>query len=196
MPILIGSVWLLLAILGGWLGFLRLLPAPFPQFVLVGLLALLLLAIFAMPACRKWSVSLPIDAILTLHLSRFVGFYFLYLHARGQLPYDFAVPGGWGDIVVASGALLLIALSRIGLRIGSLAYLVWNVLGLVDIVFVVLTAGRLAIADSESMTALLDLPLSLLPTFLVPLIVASHVLLFVQLSIRRPRQAEGSSIIP
>jgi len=47
---------------------------------------------------------------------------------------------------------------------------------------VVVTAARLATADPESMVALLRLPLSLLPTFLVPLIVASHVVLGVRLA--------------
>jgi len=56
------------------------------------------------------------------------------------------------------------------------------VLGLADILFVVVTAARLGVADPESMAALLQLPLSLLPTFLVPLIIASHVILGVRLA--------------
>jgi len=47
---------------------------------------------------------------------------------------------------------------------------------------VVVTAARLGVADPESMAALLQLPLSLLPTFLVPLIIASHVVLGVRLA--------------
>ena len=50
--------------------------------------------------------------------------------------------------------------------------------GLLDLLFVVVTAARLGMADPASMAALLRLPLSLLPTFLVPLLLASHVLLF------------------
>ena len=48
----------------------------------------------------------------------------------------------------------------------------------------VATAARLAAADPGSMVALLRLPLSLLPTFLVPLIIASHVILGVRLTRR------------
>jgi hypothetical protein len=59
--------------------------------------------------------------------------------------------------------------------------MMWNTLGMVDIVFVVLTAARLALAEPESMAALLRFPLNLVPMFLVPLIIASHVLLFVRL---------------
>lgn len=61
-------------------------------------------------------------------------------------------------------------------------------LGLLDILFVVATAGRLGLAAPASMAAVLRLPLSLLPTFLVPLIITSHVLLAIRLArAGRPR---------
>jgi hypothetical protein len=47
-----------------------------------------------------------------------------------------------------------------------------------------MTAARLAAADPSSMRALLRLPLSLLPTFLVPLLMATHVWIFVRLARR------------
>lgn len=59
--------------------------------------------------------------------------------------------------------------------------LTWNTLGLIDIVFVVASALRFGLKDWQSMHMLGELPLSLLPTFLVPLIIASHVLIFVRL---------------
>jgi hypothetical protein len=62
--------------------------------------------------------------------------------------------------------------------------LLWNAAGLLDILFVVATASRLALAEPASMSALLRLPLSLLPTFLVPIIIATHVMIFAWL--RRP----------
>ncbi len=76
-----------------------------------------------------------------------------------------------------------------------LAYLLWNVVGLVDILFVVATATRLAFADPLSMTALLRFPLSLLPTFVVPLVIAIHVVLFVRLTkpSDEPRAAAGEA---
>jgi hypothetical protein len=67
------------------------------------------------------------------------------------------------------------------------------VLGLADILFVVATAARLALADPASMAALLRLPLSLLPTFLVPLIIASHVVLGVRLALTAGRAAADRS---
>ncbi len=60
--------------------------------------------------------------------------------------------------------------------------IIWNTLGLIDIMFVVFSALRFGLKDWQSMHALRELPLSLLPTFLVPLIIASHVLIFIRLA--------------
>jgi hypothetical protein len=126
-------------------------------------------------------MSLPLPVLLVPHASRFVGFYFLVLQSRGELPYAFAVPGGWGDIVVATTGLALAFVPREAVWRRK-AYLAWNIFGLVDILFVIATAARLALAEPQSMSALLRLPLSLLPTYFVPLIIATHVVLFVRCS--------------
>jgi hypothetical protein len=94
------------------------------------------------------------------------------------------VPGGWGDIIVATLARGLLGVAgELEPRRGFVG--LWNTLGLIDILFVVATASRLAIADPESMNALLHLPLSLSVTFLVPLIIADHVVVFWRIAARR-----------
>src|SRR5437763_179955 len=103
---------------------------------------------------------------------------------EGQLPGAFAIPAGWGDIVIATSALvLLVAWSQVGRQRSAL--LLWNALGLLDILFVVADAAKQALADPASIAALLRLPLSLLVTFLVPLIIGSHLLVFARLRIRQ-----------
>ena len=150
----------------------------------MGLTLVLLLAGALVPGFRGWLAGLNLRQIVALHLTRFVGIYFLILYARGELPYAFAVPGGWGDIAIATGALALVLLVP-DLAAHRTWVLTWNLLGFIDIVYVVVTAARLVFANPDSMSALLRLPLSLLPTFLVPLIIASHVFLFWRL--RRER---------
>ena len=85
--------------------------------------------------------------------------------------------GGWGDIIVATLAVLPIATGPPnGPR--RTAYLVWNAAGLADILFVVATATRLALVDPTSLAPMLRLPLSLLITFVVPSVIATHIWLF------------------
>jgi hypothetical protein len=181
---LIGFVWLVAAVAFGASGRLSELRPPAPQLVLLGLTLVLLLAGALVPGFRGWLAGLNLRQIVALHLTRFVGIYFLILYARGELPYAFAVPGGWGDIAIATGALALVLLVP-DLAAHRSWVLIWNLLGFIDIVYVVVTAARLVFANPDSMSALLRLPLSLLPTFLVPLIIASHVFLFWRL--RRER---------
>ena len=121
--------------------------------------------------------------LVLLHLTRFVGFYFFLLCSRGQLPFAFAAPAGSGDIIVAVFATLLLVLS--GARNWSIL-IIWNTIGLTDILFVVMLALRLGLENRQSMHALREFPLSLLPTFLVPLIIVSHVLIFVRAGRRKP----------
>jgi hypothetical protein len=149
---------------------------------------LLLAAVVARPRFRRWLATLDLRWLVAVHLTRFVGLYFLLLYYRdGALPRAFAVPGGWGDIIVATLALgLLLAGGRLDGRPRLVG--VWNAFGLLDILFVVATASRLALADPDSMNALLRLPLSLLVTFLVPIIIADHVVVFWRVIGRAPSQ--------
>ncbi len=173
-------VWLLLAVAVGASGQLQRLQPPAPQVVLLLLTLGTLAALWFFRPISTWATAVDPRWFVSFHFTRFVGIYFLVLYERGELPFAFAVPGGWGDIAVAAVAVLLvIAGAPHGRRRG--AYVAWNVLGLVDILFVVATATRLAIADPQSMAALLRLPLSLLPTFVVPIVIATHIWLFKRL---------------
>lgn len=190
--IVVGLAWLLVALVLGAAGQVARWRPPVPQIVLVGLTALVLLAFVARPRFRGWLRALDLRWLVALHLTRFVGIYFLVVYYRDRaLPRAFAVPGGWGDIIVATLALcLLVAGGRLEPR--RLLVGLWNTLGLIDILFVVATATRLAVADPDSLNPLLRLPLSLLPTFLVPLIIACHVVVYWRLSRREPPTAPGA----
>ena len=175
-------MWFFVAFALGDSGRLAVIEPPAPQVIVLVLTALLLVNSVTLPGLRHWLAGLDVRRMVAVHLTRFIGIYFLILYGRGQLPYDFAVKGGWGDIVVAIGAVVLLVVPGLIARRGWL--LAWNVFGFVDILFVVVISARLAAADPSSMRALLRLPLSLLPTFLAPLIIATHVWIFVRLARR------------
>ena len=181
--VVVGIVWLLVAIALGASGHVATWRPPTPQLVLIGLTVALLAAFAVSSRFRRWLRGLDLRWLIALHLTRFVGFYFLLLYYRDRaLPWAFAVPGGWGDIVVAALAGALLALGGDLSRRRGLVRL-WNALGLVDILMVIVTATRIAFADPDSLNALLHLPLSLLVTFLVPLIIAGHVVVFYRLGL-------------
>ena len=186
--VFIGTIaWFLLALIVGASGLLASIPPPFPQVVLLGLVAILLSLFWKSSIFRQWALSVDIRLLVVIHLSRFVGIYFLVLYSRGELPYAFAVPGGWGDIAVASTALIVSIFSPTRGVVGWAIYSLWNMFGLLDILLVAGTAARLGMANPGFMSALTRLPLSLLPTFLVPIIVSSHIIVFARLLASRKR---------
>jgi hypothetical protein len=125
-----GVVWLAAALAVGKSGALAAVSPPFPQVVLLGLSAALLALVAGMRGLRRFARHVDLRVLVAVHLTRFVGLYLLRLNARGELPSTFAVPAGWGDVLVAA--------------------------------------------------------LALLPTFVVPLIIATHVVMLVRLSRTRP----------
>jgi hypothetical protein len=122
-----------------------------------------------------------------VHLVRFVGIYFLVLSARGEMDASFAVRAGCGDIVVGIGAMALLTA-----RAPKWGWLFWNSLGFLDILFVVGTAAVLRFTHPASLKAFCHLPLSFLPTMIVPLIITTHVILFVRLLGRRGQKLSAS----
>jgi hypothetical protein len=186
--ILIG--WLCLATGVGVAGWFEGANAPVVAGVVWTLTILALLACWKVSTLRTWTMEVDLRWLVLLHLTRFVGIYFFSLCSRDELPYAFAAPAGWGDIGVATLAILLLALSNA--RNWSML-IIWNTIGLTDILFVVMTALRLGLADQQSMHALREFPLSLLPTFLVPLIIVSHVLIFFRAARLKSSQLSGTA---
>ena len=145
------------------------------------LTALALIACWKIGPIRVWALNVDLRWLVLFHLLRLVaGVYFLVLCQRATLPCAFAMRAGWGDIIVAVLTLAVVAAMRT--EFAKTLLLIWNTTGLIDIIFVVFSALRFGLTDWQSMQALRELPLSLLPTFLVPLIIASHVLIFIRLA--------------
>jgi hypothetical protein len=171
--------WLCFAVgLSGWFNNAS---APAVAAIVWTLTALVLFACWKISLIRVWALNVDVRWLVLLHVTRlFAGAYFLVLCQHDQLPCGFARPAGWGDIVIAVLALAVLGATRT--QFAKTLLLTWNILGLIDIIFVVLNALQFGLNDWQSMHALRELPLSLLPMFLVPLIIASHVLIFVRLA--------------
>jgi hypothetical protein len=152
-----------------------------PPVVVIALAALTVFVSLALPGPRRWIGQVDLRLLLLPHLVRFVGLAFLILVGRGVLAPEFAAIG-WGDLIAALGAVALLAVRAPGPRSGRWwGWLAWNVFGLTDMAFLIATGIRLASAAPEAFTLFRHLPFGLLPTYAVPLIIATHVLIFVRL---------------
>jgi hypothetical protein len=174
--------WFCFALAVGVVGWFRSVGAPTVALTVWTLTALALLACWKIQMVREWAGIVDLRWLIALHLARFVGIYFLILGKRGDLPQAFAGPAGFGDIVIATIALFILVIPEP--RMLRSVLLLWNTLGLIDILLVIFGALRFGLRDWQSMAALRQLPLSLLPTFIVPLIITSHVLIFVRVKTR------------
>jgi hypothetical protein len=114
-------------------------------------------------------------ALVAFNVFRVIGLYFVWLQAQGRLPVEFAEPAGWGDVAVAAGAAVLFFVPE---RTATRAlFMVWNLLGIADLVVAVGTATWLNYARPGAMAEMLGLPLALVPLWLVPLYLATHLYL-------------------
>jgi hypothetical protein len=146
----------------------------YPKVIASIVVAQTLVLLFVRPF-REWAFGVEVRKLIGFHLVRFVGIYFLYLYSNRELPYDFAVFGGIGDILVATLAMVLIFFAN-----SKPAVVGWNAFGLIDILAVAITAARSELAVPGSMYQFDKLPLILLPTFVVPVIIATHGLMLVR----------------
>lgn len=177
--------WFAAAVAAGhWLVLQRLPPAAVPALILA-LSAGLIAAAFRLPRVRAWLETIDVRSLVLLHVSRLVGLYFLFLFQRGELPRAFALPGGLGEIVVGVMALPVV-FAPLDEHGRQRAIRIWNIVGLIDILLVVFTITRLNLTLPWQLRPLAQLPLSLYPTFLMPLLIATHVILLNRTSGSRP----------
>jgi hypothetical protein len=177
-PAVVGAfVWLVLATAVGFTGVVGAVPAG-PQLFALTLTVAAVFVSSRVASVRQSVDALPIQALVGVHIARFVGIAFLVLGARGEISPLFAERAGWGDTITATIAavLLLVGLAR---TIPRGALLAWNVFGIIDLIVAVATAGFVvARGDVPGMDPLLRLPLVLVPIFAVPLLFATHIALF------------------
>ena len=175
------AVWFVFALSASALHVFKtdLLPVALGLAVTIPIVAFLLW--FATSAAfRQFALSLNPRTLTFVQSWRVAGFTFLVLYAAGILPGVFALPAGLGDIAIgATAPLVAIKLGNFNHRRG---FIFWKILGISDLVMAVTlgTIARLISPDGVGTGVMTVLPLSLIPTFAVPLLIMLHVLCIAQ----------------
>jgi hypothetical protein len=175
-------VWFMLALVGSLVGVFN--SEPHPP-ILLGLAAVVPVALFALiylesPGFRQFISSLDLRWLTLAQTWRILGIVFVIDYARGLLPGVFALPAGWGDFAIGITAPLVAWLWKPPYP--RKTFIVWNLLGMIDLVNAV-TIGVLAsitpvglLAGDVSTRLMGMFPLSLVPTFFVPLLFILHLI--------------------
>jgi hypothetical protein len=178
--------WFAAAAVAGLLGIIN--EPNRPPLVLLGFIALPIVgfvtAYFASASFRAFADGLSLMLLVGSHLWRFVGLGFVIAWLMGSLPAGFGIPEGFGDIIAAAGALALLPALRRGTA--SRGWLLaWNTWGFVDLVSaitmgVLYSNGPLGLLSAGTVTTrlMVTFPVSLIPTFFVPLFLLMHGLTF------------------
>jgi hypothetical protein len=153
--------------------------------IALGLAVLTPLLVFAIwsaasPGFRGFTQSLSPRTLTFVQSWRIAGYVFLVLYTFGILPGIFALPAGWGDVAI--GLTAAFVATRLANPEHRKSFMFWQALGIFDLVLAVTlgTTARLLAPHAVATSALTALPLSLIPTFAVPLLMILHFICIAQ----------------
>ncbi len=178
--------WFLLAFGGSLLGVFDSEPRP-P--ISLGLAAVVPIVMFAgvyltSSAFRQFVSTLDLRVLTLAQTWRIGGIMFVILYYRGALPGTFALPAGWGDFAIGVTAPLVAWYWRP--TFPTRTFVIWNLLGSLDLVGavslgVLSSATPIGILAGDVTTRLMgQFPLTLIPTFFVPLLLILHLIALIR----------------
>lgn len=130
-----------------------------------------LLLFWVSSAFRRFVRSINPVTITALQSYRVIGVAMLVLYSWHQLPALFALPAGWGDIFIGCTAPLAALALASGTRSGKVIFILWNVLGLLDLVDAIVLGAVFPVGDTSVMSLF---GMSLITVYLVPISILLH----------------------
>jgi len=151
-------------------------------------IAVLCFVVARVKSLREGFRRVPLWLLVGVHTVRVLGISFIILYAAGRLPAPFAPVAGWGDIFVGATALPAAWLAYRRPAMARPTLWIWNVIGLADLIAaiglgVISSPGPQRLIFAEPSSAIMTtLPWLLIPGFLVPLLFAVHIGIFIRLA--------------
>lgn len=153
-------------------------------------IAAFVIAFRASTAFRTFVLNVDPRVLVAMQGWRFGGFAFISLYVHGILPGYFAWPAGLGDMAIGFTApWILKSLMESRAFASSRRFIAWNLLGLLDLALAMslgaigsfLIAGG---AGSTTTAPMAELPLVLIPVYMVPLFIMMHITALAQVRLR------------
>lgn len=195
------AAWFLAAVWVARAGVFRAaVDGPIPPMIAYGIMLPILIGIAVVLSSRAFGrvlAAVPQHWLVGVQVYRMLGVIFLVYHANGLLPGVFAIPAGYGDILVGVTAVAVAYLyAKKGLQ-ARRAVVGWNVLGILDLVVAVTlgflsSPGPLHILSLDAPNEMVSAyPLVMVPVFAVPLSILLHACSLTKLS-RESRRRSGN----
>ncbi|MFN2239550.1 MAG: hypothetical protein ABR524_09165 [Thermoanaerobaculia bacterium] len=171
------TVWFFAAFALSAMGYVR---GTSPPMIVASLTVVCGIAIFSAESFQKVAAHGSLRRMVGFHLVRILaGAAFLVEAAAGTLPRSVAIGAGVGDIAIGLLAIpVLLYAFPIDTSRKRRAVLVWNSVALADILLVLVAGAATLGGNREALRRMTELPMSLLPTFIVPLVLVTHGLIF------------------
>jgi hypothetical protein len=177
------SVWAAAALSLGSGGFFSSAPDSRVPLIAWALLPFAVLFVFwGLPAFRQLVAVIPSWWLVAIQTVRVAGLTFLVTFAFGQMPGEFALPAGIGDVLVGLDAPFVAWAMRRNHRNALRWGVAWNIFGIADLV-VALTTGMLTspgrahiLAVNNPNMLITQFPYVIIPTLMVPLLLFVHFL--------------------
>ena len=167
------AAWLLTAIAIAASGVLEDPPTPLTPVLIWGPVITFVAVFIRSQTFRMWTLQVNLRWLILYHIVRAgIGTGFL-LMSGDELPTEFAVPAGYGDIAVGAAALIVALYAPATTALRRRVVFTWNLVGSLDMLMVFVTAQRLILFgdDPDAMVQLTKFPLLVVPMFVVPIVV-------------------------
>lgn len=148
---------------------------------------LFLLAFWRLGIIKRWVLELDLGLVTAVQGWRVVGAAFVFSWGFGMLPATFAIPAGYGDILVGLAApfvAVMVWQKARGWKAASYGLIIAGFIDFISAItlgVVLRESGSISKAGDIHTGPMAELPLIMIPSFLVPAFMIMHIIAFIKL---------------